>query len=338
MPLRSQILLFSGLGIALIGAVVLGLSSGPIPISWGVLFSPSGPGGGTDASGYAATALLQIRLPRVLLAVLIGAALAQAGAAMQGLLRNPLADPGLIGVSSGAALGGVAMLVIGGPWLSAGLPIASFLGGLLAALLALQLARSDGHTRMSTLLLGGLALNALGGAGIGFLALMADDTSLRSLNFWLFGSLAKASWQEVLTVMPLLLVPLLLLPGCGRSLNALLLGEAEAQHLGVDLERLKRRVLLLSVLAVAASVAAAGIIGFVGLLIPQLLRLVIGPDQRQLLPASALAGAILLVLADTAARTLFLPGELPIGILTALMGAPFFIGLLVHYRQREELA
>jgi iron complex transport system permease protein len=279
----------------------------------------------------------------LVLSLLIGGALAQAGAAMQGIFRNPLADPGLIGVASGAALVAVATIVLGAQChlddngLMRGLlPIAAFAGGTFAAWLVARLAQIDGATRVSTMLLAGLAINAIAGAGIGFLSSIADDASLHVLTFWMFGSLGKAGWSEIVIIGPLLLLSLLLIPRDATALNALLLGEAEAGHLGVDVEKLKRRLTWLIVLAVGGSVALAGIIGFVGLIVPQLIRLWAGPDHRLLLPASALLGALLLTIADIAARLLLAPNELPVGILTALIGGPFFIVLLVRLRNSAE--
>jgi iron complex transport system permease protein len=322
-----------------LAAAALGLCTGPLEIGarevLGILT------GGASSEQYTAT-VLDIRLPRVVLALLVGAALAQAGAALQGIFRNPLAEPGLVGISSGAALAAVAVMVLGEP---TGLfeaiperfvlPLATFGGGAAATLLVLRLALVDGQTRVATLLLAGLALNAIAGAGIGFFSHVASDTALRSVTFWMFGSLGRAGWDEIAVAAPLLLAPLLLLPREARALDALLLGEAEAGHLGVDVERLKRRVTLLVVLAAGAAVALAGIIAFVGLLVPHLVRLASGPAHRGLLPRSALAGALLLCLADTASRAVMAPTELPIGILTALVGGPFFLALLL--RRRHEI-
>jgi iron complex transport system permease protein len=328
------------LALLCLAAGVLGLMTGPLDIHAGevlrILLGQAAP------EQHAAT-VLDIRLPRVLLALLIGAALAQAGAAMQGIFRNPLAEPGLVGISSGAALAAVAVIVLFQP---AGLfdelpahvvlPVAAFAGGAAATLLVLRLALVDGHTRVATLLLAGLALNAIAGAGIGFFSHVASDSALRSVTFWMFGSLGRAGWEEIAIAAPMLLVPLVLLPRDAEALNALLLGEAEAGHLGVDVERLKRRVTVLVVLAAGAAVALAGIIAFVGLLVPHLVRLAFGPDHRALLVLSALSGALLLTLADTAARVVMAPTELPIGILTALVGGPFFLALLLRRRHEIE--
>lgn len=332
---------------ALAATALLALSCGsldiPLARTWGILWQALGGTASSTPDTAESIAILQLRLPRLLLGLLVGGALAQAGATMQAVFRNPLADPGLIGVSSGAALAGITVIVLGHHfdwtllplrWL---LPLASFIGGACVTVLVVRLAAVDGVARPSTLLLAGLAINAVAGAGIGFLTQIADASALRSLSFWMFGSLGKAGWSEILAGAPLLIAVLLLLPREARSLNALLLGEAEAQHLGVDVERLKRRVLLLTVLAVGVSVALAGIIGFVGLIVPHLIRLAFGPDHRIMLPASAMLGAVLLSLADTGARTVLAPAELPVGILTALIGGPFFLALLIRYRRSSEI-
>lgn len=339
-------------------AAALALNTGPVALSpkqvLGSLLQALGLDTGADLQAFERVTVLDIRLPRVLLAVLIGAALAQAGAAMQGIFRNPLAEPGLTGVSSGAALAAVAAIVLGqslfgglfgglfsglfgGLPLHYLLPIAAFLGGALATWLVMRLAQVDGYTRVATLLLAGLALNAIAGAGIGFFSHIASDTALRSLTFWMFGSLGRAGWTEIAVGAPLLLIPLLMIPRDAQALNALLLGEAEAGHLGIDVEKLKRRLTFLVVLAAATAVALAGIIAFIGLIVPHLIRLWAGPDHRTLLPASALLGALLLILADTAARTVLAPTELPIGILTALVGGPLFLALLLRYRGEADV-
>lgn len=343
MSLRSPLPLCVALALLCAAAALLGLAVGPLDIAPGrilaSLLQPLGLSTGADVEPQQAATILQIRLPRVVLALLIGAALAQAGAAMQGIFRNPLADPGLIGISSGAALAAVAVIVLGD---SSGLfkalpprfvlPVATFLGGAGATWLVMRIALVDGHTRVGTLLLSGLALNAIAGAGIGFFSHVASDTALRSVTFWMFGSLGKVGWAEIAVAAPLLALPLVLIPRDARALNALLLGEAEAGHLGVDVERLKRRLTLMVVLAAGAAVALAGIVAFVGLIVPHLVRLWAGPDHRALLPASALLGALLLTVADVAARVVLAPTELPIGILTALVGGPFFFVLLLRRR------
>lgn len=285
--------------------------------------------------------VLSIRLPRILLGILIGGGLAVAGAAMQGLFRNPLADPGLIGVSSGAAVAAVATIVLGatvldfatqalGPF---ALSIAAFGGGAATTLLVYRLSLVHGTVSVSTMLLAGIAINAVAGAITGIFTFVADDAQLRSLTFWSMGSLGGATWPAVAAAAPFIGLATLAVLRYARPLNALLLGEAEAGHLGCNVERLKRSVVLLVALSVGAAVAVAGIIGFVGLVVPHLLRLTLGPDHRFLLPGAALLGASLLLGADLIARTLVAPAELPIGIVTAIIGGPFFMYLLQRGRR-----
>ncbi|TXH72175.1 MAG: iron ABC transporter permease [Thiothrix sp.] len=289
------------------------------------------------------TVLIEIRAPRVALGILVGAGLAITGATIQGLFRNPLADPGLMGVSSGAALAAVSIIVLGATLFQGlsttlghyTLPLAAFIGSLLVTGLVYRLANVDGRTDIATMLLAGIAINALLGAATGLLTYAANDTQLRTLTFWLMGSLGSATWAQVLTALPLILLPVLILPWFAPALNAVLLGEAEAGHLGFNLERLKQVLIVLVALIVGTAVALTGVIGFVGLVVPHLLRLAFGPDHRLLLPASALLGASLLLLADLIARTVVTPAELPIGIITALLGGPFFLWLLNRYRYRS---
>lgn len=292
-----------------------------------------------DGLQQAEMILGQIRLPRTLLGLAVGAVLALSGVAMQGLFRNPLADPGLVGVAAGAAMG-AAVAIVGGAWFG-GMPEAfapyllsfcAFVGGLGVTALVYRLGRRDGQTNVATMLLAGVAMTALGGAAVGLFSYLADDATLRTLTFWNLGSLNGASYERL---WPLLLVAAgvaVWLPRRAKALNALLLGESEARHLGVDVERLKRELVFCTALGVGAAVAAAGLIGFIGLVVPHLMRLLVGPDHRLLLPASALAGASLLLLADLVARLALAPAELPIGIVTALIGAPFFLYLLVRGR------
>ncbi|MBQ0719860.1 MAG: iron ABC transporter permease [Gammaproteobacteria bacterium] len=301
-----------------------------------------------------------IRLPRMLLAALVGASLALCGAAMQGLFRNPLADPSLIGVSAGASLGASLMIFTAGVLLpggtlghlsqtvlsqavlpeALGLPLmagGAFIGGSLAVLVVYRLATGGGNsssgTSVATMLLAGIAISALAGAGNSLLSFYADNEMLRRISLWQMGRLDGANWPRVWmagTALALLLAGLL---GQSRALNALLLGESEARFLGIDVEHLKRRVVLLTALGIGVSVAVAGAIAFVGLVVPHIVRLVIGPDHRYLLPASALLGASLLVFADTLSRLVVAPAELPVGIVTALLGVPFFFSLLARQRR-----
>ena len=282
--------------------------------------------------------VLNIRLPRVLLGLLVGAGLAVSGALMQGLFRNPLADPGLVGVSSGAALAAAATLVLGDRILAGSmmklpfalLPAGAFCGGLASTLALYLISTRGGRTSVATMLLAGVALGALAGALTGLLAFVSDDRQLRDLTFWSLGSLGGASWTKLSAVAPIILPLLLLMPLLARGLNGLMLGEAEAYHLGIPVQRIKALAILLVALAVGASVASAGMIGFVGIVVPHLIRLSVGPDHRLLLPLSALGGAMLLVGADIAARLIVAPAELPIGIVTATIGAPFFLWLLLR--------
>jgi iron complex transport system permease protein len=284
--------------------------------------------------------LLAIRLPRAVAGILVGAALAASGAALQGLFRNPLADPALIGVSNGAALAAVMVIVLGGsisallPFLPSAflLPLAAFGGGLAATFVVYRIASRDGRTDVATMLLAGVAVNAMAGAGIGFMVFLSDDQQLRDLNYWLLGSLGGITWERMAVAGPFILLGTVLLPLFARHLNALLLGESEAVHLGFHVERSKRAIVVLAALATGTAVALTGVIGFIGLVVPHLVRLTAGPDHRLLLPVSILFGASLLLIADLFARTLVLPAELPIGILTACVGGPFFLWLLLRRR------
>lgn len=289
--------------------------------------------------------LMAIRLPRVLLAILVGGGLAVSGAAMQGLFRNPLADPGLVGVSSGAALAAVAVIVLGATWLPGAsrllgpftLPLAAFAGGVGTTLLVYRVARVAGRTVVATLLLTGIAVNALAGAGTGLLTFVATDEALRNITFWSLGSLSGATWSAVGVVATCIVPAAWLLTQGARALNVMLLGELEAGHLGLRVERVKRINVILVGLSVGAAVAVAGIIGFVGLVVPHLVRLLVGPDHRYVMPCAMLAGAILLLGADLLSRTVVAPAELPIGIVTAALGAPFFLWLLLRQRYQWSL-
>ena len=306
---------------------ILAILAHQIGVDSGVAFSPQ----------QAAT-LLEMRLPRIALGLLVGAALGAAGAAMQGLFRNPLADPSLIGVSSGAALAATFVVIVGdllrisfAPTVQLFVfPFAAFVGALATSLLIYRLATFGGQTNVATLLLAGIAINALATAVSGFLTFFATDTQIRTLTFWKLGSLGGGSWANVGLAAPLILIPVLWFSRAARALNALLLGEAEAGHLGFEVERTKKTIVILAALAVGASVAFAGLISFVGLIVPHLLRLIIGANHRYLLPCSALLGAILLTAADLTARTVVAPAEMPIGVLTAIAGAPFFLWLLLR--------
>ncbi|MCX7205957.1 MAG: iron ABC transporter permease [Proteobacteria bacterium] len=270
--------------------------------------------------------LLDMRLPRVLFGALAGAVLALTGAAMQALFRNPLAEPGLLGITSGASLGAVAAILLGGGSLMVLAP-AAFAGSLIATALAYHLGKH--YQGIAGLLLAGIAINAICFSLIGLMTYMADDNQLRSLTFWNMGSLAGGTWSLLSVLSPALLIISALILRHWRAMNALLLGEREAQHLGFPMKAIRRKLVLLTALLIGPLVAATGGIGFVGLVVPHLIRMVLGADHRRLLPASMLAGAIALVAADCVARLIAQPAELPIGIVTSLIGGPFFLWLLI---------
>ncbi len=282
---------------------------------------------------------LNIRLPRVLLAVLLGMALAVSGAVMQGLFRNPLADPGLLGISSGAGLA-VAIAIVMPLALPAVLAlwlpmIAAFTGSLIVTLLIFSFSRLA-RGNLSRLLLVGIAINALCGAAVGVLSWLSNDQQLRQLSLWGMGSLSQAQWPSLL-VCALLIVPtLLLLQTRARHLNLLQLGEEDAHYMGIDVKHTQRQLLVLSALLVGTAVSVSGIIGFVGLVVPHVMRFCLGSDHRWLLPGSALAGAILLLLADTLARTVVIPAEMPVGLLTSLIGGPWFLWLILRQQRGME--
>ncbi|RLQ22982.1 iron ABC transporter permease [Seongchinamella sediminis] len=286
------------------------------------------------------TALIinQIRLPRALLAGLVGALLGISGAAMQGIFRNPLADPSLIGVTAGASLGAGLVIAGAGSWVSGltGLTLVSlgaFTGGMLAVVLVYRLASSENGTSVATMLLAGIAITALAGAMSNMLELFSSNEVLRRISLWRMGGLDGADYRRVAITAAIFLLVISVLPRYATALNALLLGESEARYLGIDVEQTKTLIVVLVAVAVGTSVAMAGTIAFVGLVVPHIIRLLIGPDHRYLLPASAIAGALLLICADILARTVLAPTELPVGIVTASVGVPFFISLL--HRRRD---
>jgi iron complex transport system permease protein len=336
---RRRLALLPVLALALVAALLLGVGLGPVMVPPDVILAivlgKVGLALETPVSPQQAAVLWTIRLPRVLLGALAGAAFAVSGALLQGIFRNPLADPGLIGVSSGAALGAVAVIVIGlaplGPFT---LPLAAFLTGGATTLFVYRLARRHGRTDVATLLLVGLALNALAGAATGLLTYLADDARLRSIVFWTMGGLGGALWETLLIAAPGIGLALLLAPGLAGQLNLFALGEVEARHLGVMTERVKAAAIVLSALATGAAVALTGPIGFIGLIVPHMVRLVAGPDHRMLLPACALGGATLLILADLLARTIAAPAEIPVGLITAFAGGPFFLALILRARRQ----
>lgn len=334
----SRVLIGSAILLGL--AAVLSLSLGPtgitltaLPRAIGALFDPAP----DAAAARDQLVLLDIRLPRTLLAMFVGGSLAVAGAMMQGLFRNPLADPGLIGVSAGAALAAVATIALGNgiaaPLLKPlgiyALPFAAFFGGAISTGVLVAVAGRHGRLMIGTLLLAGIALGALAGALTGLLAYASDDRELRDLTLWSMGSLGGASWPKVVAVLPFAALVLFMAPRLVRALNGFLLGESEAFHLGVAVEKTKRSVIVATAASVGAAVAVAGVIGFVGIVVPHIIRILAGPDHRIVLPGSAILGAALVLIADIAARMVVRPAELPIGIVMAAIGAPVFLHLVL---------
>jgi len=320
---------------------LVAIKHGTVAVSWQELFSAFGL---TSHSGDQTIRLivLELRLPRLLIVLASGAALAVSGAVMQGIFRNALADPALLGVSSGGALAIVVVLATGLvplSWTAESmlfLPSVAFLGGLSVVLFVYWVAQRPRFLDNTVILLIGIAVNALAAAAIGFVTFVSSDAALRGFMFWLFGSFADSAWVHLLPVSLLMLPAIIVLLCLARPLNALALGDEDAVYLGFDIERVKKIALLCVALCVCVAVAIAGIIGFVGLIIPHLVRLVGGAEQRFVLPAAAALGALFLLIADTVARSLWAASELPIGILTAMVGVPFFV-LLVLKRYSEKL-
>ncbi|MFT4768621.1 MAG: iron complex transport system permease protein [Glaciecola sp.] len=324
---------------ALLAAAALSLTLGAVsvPFSAAVLALPDALFGlgMSSLEGYQRAVMLELRVPRTLLAIVVGGLLAQCGAVMQGLFRNPLADPGIIGVSAGAALGAaMAIFFLPHAGESIVLPLAAFAGGFLTSMIVYSLARDVRGTSVVLLLLAGVAISALSGGAIALLSYLSDDERLRDISFWQMGSLGRAG-DALLGVLALTAVAVALrFQMRARALNALLLGESEARHLGIPVEWLKLELIVLVALGVGLAVSACGLIGFVGLVVPHMLRMLCGPDYRVLLPLSALGGALLLIVADGLSRSLMAPAEVPVGIVTALIGAPFFMLLLLQVRRR----
>ena len=340
---KDRGLLFS-LTLLLIVVVVLAAGTGAFHITplqvIDALLHPLGLNMSSGLSEQQNIVLWNIRLPRVLMGVVLGTGMAVAGGLLQGLFRNPLADPSLVGVSSGAGLAAAAVLVLGAhlpdfakvPGMFT-LPLAAFFGGLAVTLLIQKISTRHGITLMPMMLLAGIGIAAIAEAGIGLFSYVSNDEQLRSLSMWRMGSLGSSNWLTVSVAAPIIGITLTIALRIAPQLNALLLGEAEAMHLGVNVQTLKRKIISVSALNVGVLVAFCGIVGFIGLLSPHCVRLINGPNHRALLPASALLGATLVVTADLIARTAFAPAEMPLGVLTALMGAPFFLILLLRERR-----
>lgn len=322
---------------------------GAVEISLSELFSVISKGFGADSELHKPeqySVFWVIRLPRILLCIMVGAILALSGAALQGLFRNPLADPSIIGISNGGAMMAAIFIVSFGGVLVQIIPLAgdfamilfTFAGTLVTALFVFRFSMYKGKTDVTTMLLAGIAINALAGAVTGFLTYLADDVQLRDLTFWTLGSLGGANWTKVLLVLLINSVPVIILMRQHKGLNALSLGESQAGHLGIQVNRMKTLIILSVAISVGSAVALCGIIGFVGLVVPHILRTAGGPDNKYVLRASVFGGAFLLLLADTLARTIASPVEIPIGIITAVAGAPVFLSLLAREKMKKSAA
>ncbi|MEM6909781.1 MAG: iron ABC transporter permease [Pseudomonadota bacterium] len=345
---RGQVVVLGCFSLAVIG-VVLSIMLGPLEIGAFDVIRIGLGAIGLETTGDLTRVQIgvveSIRAPRALLGMLAGAALGGAGAAMQGFFRNPLADPGLIGVSAGGAVAAVAVIVLGSVSLAGftaalgtfALPIAAFLGSLTSVVIIYSLSIVEGRVVVATMLLAGVAINALAFSGIGYLTFLADDTQLRDLTFWTLGSLGGATWSRVLPAALGMSIAIVMLLSLMRPLNALLLGEDDASALGVDVERAKRTAAIGTALGVGAATAACGIVVFIGLVVPHLVRLITGPDHRYVLPGSCCLGASLVLFADIVARIAVTPAELPLGVVTSAIGAPFFFWLLLRDKKRSVL-
>ena len=344
---RSGILLALSIALLITLVVAAGIGAVKIPVSsvFQLLISPPSSENWQLIQPdmmQQAMVFWNIRLPRLFLAVLTGATLAVCGAAMQALLRNPLAEPSLVGVSGGAAVFAAFAIVLGGSWMpylqgimgEFALPLVAFIGSLSVTVCIFSLSTRQGRTSVALILLAGIAIGSLCMALIGLLTFVASDVQIRVLNFWSLGSLGAATWPMVTMVICLAGLPLVFLLKQSAALNTLALGEAQAQMLGVSVRRLNRWCIAAIALSVGAVVSVTGIIGFVGLVAPHLVRLLFGPDQRLVMPACALLGAILVVVSDLIARTIAAPTEIPVGIITALIGVPFFLLLLFRMRRK----
>ena len=334
------IILSTALGLILVAAVIVSAITGQLAISpsdvVGSLLKWMGIANSWAPADPVIESTLQVvRFPRIVMALAVGAALAVAGALMQAVFGNPLAEPGVVGVSSGAALGASTAIVFGISASGGGVALLAFLGGLGATLLVYAVARAGGRTEVVTLLLTGIAINAFAQAGLAFVLFLADTASREQIVFWQLGSLAGSLWSEVVVVLPVLVIGTVLALMMSRQLDLLALGERNARHLGVDVERLRIVAIVLVALLTGVAVAFAGIIAFVGLVVPHIIRMALGPAHRGLLLVSAVGGGALLAVADLLTRTLVSGADLPIGMLTALVGGPFFFGLLYQQRRRS---
>ena len=287
------------------------------------------------------TVVIDIRLPRILMGIIVGIALGISGAILQGLFRNPLIDPGFIGVSSGAAIGAMFVIMFSqliaienNFYIQFLLPVFAMSGGLVTTILVYKMSQISGKTNIMAMLLSGIAVNAFSGSIIGFLVYRASDMELRSFTFWTLGSLDNSNWLIVSIAFILILIPIIISTKLRKKLDVFMLGDAEAGYLGLNIEKLKKKIILIAALMVGTTVAFCGMIGFIGLVTPHLVRLIMGPSHKTLIFGSAILGAIILILADFISRIIIAPAQLPIGIITSALGAPFFLWLIVSQKQK----
>ncbi|MGR5227457.1 FecCD family ABC transporter permease [Photobacterium damselae] len=329
-----------GFGLLLL-AIVSSIVIGPMSISYSDSIKALLPWH-TELPNHISLVINQIRLPRTLLCIMIGAILAICGAVMQGLFRNPLADPAIIGVTGGAGLGAALAIIVFAPIAAqfptilnlGAIPLFAFIGGVISTFFVYRLGSGTNGTSVTVMLLAGVAISAISGAGLGLLNYVADDQALRDFSLWSMGSLAGATWSGIALATVSFVALFFFFYRKANALNAFLLGESEAKHMGVNVQRLKKQLIITCAAGVGITVSLTGPIGFIGLIIPHLGRMLIGPNHKNLIPVSALLGAFILLLADMIARTAFAPQELPVGIITAIIGAPFFIMLLIQQKGR----
>jgi iron complex transport system permease protein len=340
--MRRKLLMWGGAGVTLlllsiVVSVSMGSASLTLSAVWRILMGAVpwlGDRVVPDWSVAHEQIVLKVRLPRIVLGMIVGAALATAGAGFQGVLRNPLADPFTLGVASGASVGAAFLILIGAQYVfgSGTVPVVAFTTGMLTLIFVYMLARVEGGIRRETLILAGVIVNAFLGACVSFMVSLADDV-INQIVFWLMGSLSLRGWSYVGMIAPYVVIGVIILCFYGRTLNLFELGERSASHLGVRVERTKWIVLSVSTLITAAAVSVTGVIGFVGLVIPHMIRLIVGPDYRLIIPLSAIGGGIYVIWADTLARMALPSTEIPLGVVTAFLGAPFFIYLLTKHKK-----
>lgn len=333
--------------ILLLIAITLSLAIGAVHIPLSQLLSlilhKVGLSDQNDFTTQQEAVLFTLRLPRVILGAMVGATLSICGAAVQGLFRNPLAEPGLMGISAGATLFAVLVIVLESHFLKIlgtlfgyyTLSIAAFIGATLTTLMVYKFTVRHGKTDVTLLLLVGIAINALVGSATGLLTYMANDQQLRSITFWSMGSLGGATWQSITALLPFSVIAIGGLLLFGKPLNAMALGESQAEHLGIPLQRVKKLIIILSAIGVGACVSTSGMIGFIALVVPHILRMAVTSNHFFVLPASILLGALVLILSDLLARTIVAPSELPIGILTSILGVPVFIYIILKENRNK---